>query len=63
MMYERNSQLDLILDLETRHDELLERLDELDRRVTKTLAECLALRRETGLGDNNIGQVQQAVNN
>lgn len=36
--------LQALLDLESRHDELLDRLDELDQRVTKTLAECAALR-------------------
>jgi hypothetical protein len=36
--------LEALLDLEARHDELLDRLDELDDRVSKTLAECAALR-------------------
>ncbi|MCE5301483.1 MAG: hypothetical protein LLF97_00050 [Planctomycetaceae bacterium] len=36
--------LNLLLDLEARHDELLARLDELDKRVEKTLAECQAFR-------------------
>jgi hypothetical protein len=43
-MYDRNAQLELISDLEARHEELLSRLDELDKRVAKTLAECSALR-------------------
>jgi hypothetical protein len=33
-------QLDLLIDLEARHEDLLVRLDELDKRVAKTLAEC-----------------------
>jgi tetrahydromethanopterin S-methyltransferase subunit G len=36
------AQLETLLDLDRRHDELLERLDELDRRVEKVLAEWLA---------------------
>jgi hypothetical protein len=34
------AQLDLLMDLEARHEDLLVRLDELDKRVAKTLAEC-----------------------
>jgi len=37
-------QLDLLLDLESRHEQLLRDLDELDRRVAKTLAECQGYR-------------------
>jgi hypothetical protein len=33
------------MDLETRHDDLLSRLDELDKRVAKTLAECMTSRK------------------
>jgi len=36
-------QLQLVLDLEARHDELLDRLDELDKRVARVLAECQRL--------------------
>ncbi|MEN6405075.1 MAG: hypothetical protein ABFC77_01260 [Thermoguttaceae bacterium] len=36
--------LNLLLDLEARHEDLLARLDELDKRVEKTLAECQAFR-------------------
>jgi len=36
--------LDLLLDLDSRHDDLLKRLDELDHRVAKILAECQAVR-------------------
>jgi hypothetical protein len=61
MMSDYTSQLELILDLEARHDDLLDRLDELDQRVAKTLSDCLALRRETGLNENNLGPIQAAV--
>jgi hypothetical protein len=43
-MNDRSSQLDFLSDLETRQDELLLKLEELDRQVEKTLVECLALR-------------------
>jgi hypothetical protein len=43
-MFDRNAQIELILDLESRHDELLTRLEELDKRVAKTLAEYMASR-------------------
>ncbi len=36
----RAAQLDLLMDLETRHDDLMLRLEELDKRVERTLAEC-----------------------
>jgi hypothetical protein len=36
----RTAQLDLLMDLEARHDDLMLRLDELDKRVERTLAEC-----------------------
>jgi hypothetical protein len=36
--------LDPITDLDARHEELLRRLDELDKRVEKTLAECQVYR-------------------
>ncbi|MEN6457761.1 MAG: hypothetical protein ABFC63_02425 [Thermoguttaceae bacterium] len=35
----RSSQLDLLMDMEARHDDLMLRLEELDRRVERTLAE------------------------
>ena len=35
------SQLEALLELEARHDDLLERLDELGRRVERVLAEFL----------------------
>jgi len=34
-------QLEALLDLEARHDDLLERLDALDKRVERVLADCL----------------------
>jgi hypothetical protein len=40
----RVPQLDLLMDLEARHEELLLRLDELDKLVEKTLAECQVYR-------------------
>lgn len=36
--------LDLILDLEARHDDLIQRLDDLDQRTAKVLADCLTIR-------------------
>jgi len=35
--------LDLLLDLENRHDDLLARLEELDKRVARALADCQAV--------------------
>ena len=35
--------LDLLLDLEARHDDLLVRLEELDKRVARVLADCQAV--------------------
>lgn len=43
-MFDRSAQLNLLIDLETRQDEVLLQLEELDRRVEKTLGECLSLR-------------------
>ena len=43
-MIDRTAQHELLLDLEVRHDDLLMRLAKLDKRVEKTLAECLVLR-------------------
>ena len=42
-------QLKLLLDLESRHEDLLDRLDDLDKRVEKVLAEFLP-RREPSPG-------------
>jgi hypothetical protein len=38
------SPLDLLIDLEARHEDLLLRLDELDKRVEKALADCQVFR-------------------
>jgi tetrahydromethanopterin S-methyltransferase subunit G len=43
-----SSDLDTLIELESRHDELLERLDELDKRIEKVLAEWMTSR-ETSL--------------
>lgn len=43
-MFDRSTQLELLTDLESRQDDILLRLDELDRRLEKTLAECLTIR-------------------
>lgn len=43
-------QLDLLLDLEARHDDLIERLEDLDERTSKVLAECLVIRQPVALG-------------
>jgi hypothetical protein len=51
-MIDHNTQIELLLDLETRHDELLMRLEELDQRVAKTLAECLVLRQPATNNEN-----------
>jgi hypothetical protein len=37
--------LNLLMDLESRQEELLVQLDELDNRIEKTLAECQVYRR------------------
>ncbi len=39
-MDQYTAQLDFLIDLEARHEDLLVRLDDLDKRVEKTLAEC-----------------------
>lgn len=40
MMDNQTPELELLMSLEARHDELLLRLDELDKRVERTLADC-----------------------
>jgi hypothetical protein len=44
LTFNRTAQLDLLMDLESRQDDLMVRLDELNRRVEQTIAECLILR-------------------
>jgi hypothetical protein len=41
-MSDRRQQLQIIADMEMRQDDLLRRLDELDQRIKRVLAECLA---------------------
>jgi hypothetical protein len=43
-MDDQRSHLSELLDLEARHDDLLDRLQELDKQVAKVLADCLAVR-------------------
>jgi hypothetical protein len=43
-MFELSTRLELLTDLESRQDDLILRLEELDRRLEKTLSECLAVR-------------------
>ncbi len=40
-MDESARQLQALLDLDARHDDLLQRLDELDDRVSQVLSQCL----------------------
>jgi hypothetical protein len=51
-MDEQTSQLELLLDLDSRHDDLLARLEALDKQVETVLADCLAVRQpaETAAG-------------
>ena len=39
-MEDETTQLNTLLELETRHDDLLQRLEELDHRVERVLKEC-----------------------
>ena len=41
-MDSRRQQVDLLMGLENRHEDLLLRIEELDKRVEKALAECQA---------------------
>ncbi len=58
-MYDRSVQHKLLLDLETRHDELLFRLEELDKRVAKTLAEFMASRQPAVVNQQCAGSSEQ----
>jgi tetrahydromethanopterin S-methyltransferase subunit G len=49
------AQLELLLDIEARHEDLLRRLAELDRRVEKTLAECQIYRLRPGENSRDAG--------
>ena len=51
-------QLDLLMDLDARHEELLRQLEELDKRVEKALVECQAFRsrpRQRPESDDRLG--------
>jgi hypothetical protein len=48
-----SAQLELLMDIEARHEDLLQRLAELDKRVEKTLAECQVYRTRPGDGAEN----------
>lgn len=43
-MESQSQEFDLLMSLEARHEELLQRLDELDKRVERALAECQVYR-------------------
>ena len=47
-MNTQNAPLDLILDLDARHDELMLKLDELNQRVEQALVQCQGYRFEPG---------------
>jgi hypothetical protein len=48
----QKTQLSLLMDLEARHDDLMLRLDELDKRVQKVLTECQVVRIATPPGSS-----------
>jgi hypothetical protein len=50
------AQLELLLDIEARHEDLLNRLAELDKRVEKTLAECQVYRIRPGENSQDAGR-------
>jgi hypothetical protein len=50
------AQLELLLDIEARHEDLLRQLDELDKRVEKTLAECQVYRTGAAQGSREPGR-------
>lgn len=52
--------LDLILDLEARHDDLIQRLDDLDQRTAKVLADCLVIRQPVNAAEPAIGDERQS---
>lgn len=52
-MENRTPHLDTLLELETRHEDLLQRLDELDKKVEKVLKQCQASRREEVADDES----------
>jgi hypothetical protein len=54
-MESTTAHLEALLQLEARHDELLQQLDELDQRVQRVLKECL---HERGCPDQQTGENQ-----
>jgi hypothetical protein len=58
-MDQNTAQFDLLIDLEARHEDLLVRLDELDKRVEKTLAECQRYRFEPRENSQDAGSVSR----
>ena len=54
-------QFQALLELDARHDALLEELGELDRRVAKVLAECLAARDAPLFGSRTADRPQSAA--
>jgi len=59
-----NGQLETLLDLEARHDDLLRRLDALDKRVERVLADCLpekANGQEVLSGPASAGEIREVV--
>jgi hypothetical protein len=57
MMNTQNAQFDLVMDLEARHDELMFKINELDRRVEQVLAQYLGSR--TAATANAIPGIKQ----
>jgi len=47
---QRHSELDCLMELEQRHDDLLRRLEELDRRVERVLADWTSCRGDQAQG-------------
>jgi energy-coupling factor transporter ATP-binding protein EcfA2 len=58
-MDHQTAQLDLLIDLEARHEDLLVRLDELDKRVEQTLAECQRYRVVPRVSPQNLAFPQR----
>jgi hypothetical protein len=46
---EPSESIELLRQLETRHEELLQRLEDLDRRVEKTLSDYQSLRKQPSM--------------
>ena len=52
------SHLESLLELEARHEELLERLDDLNQRVEKVLADCAPAREDDAAAASPAGESQ-----